>query len=115
MRNKTRVSALVVASVVAVGIAARSQAAPVPMNSLAVHSVMIPSDVVKIRWNRWHGGWRAPRPFIGGLILGGAIAAPYYGYPYGYGYGAPYWGYPYRSSSICREGIWGRAVPCNLP
>jgi hypothetical protein len=112
MRNKARVSVLVVASVVAVGIAAVAHAAPVPMNSLAVTSVLIPSDVEKTRWSYSHG-WRGPRPFIGGLILGGAIAAPYYGYPYGYG--APYWGYPYRSSSICREGIWGRAVPCNLP
>ena len=115
MRNKARVSALLVASVVAAGIVTMAQAAPVPMNGLAVRSVMIPSDVAKTRWNYWHGGWRGPRPFIGGLVLGGAIAAPYYGYPYGYGYGAPYWGYPYRSSSICHEGIWGRAVPCNLP
>jgi hypothetical protein len=115
MRNKVRVAARVVAGVVAVGIAAAAQAAPVPMNSLPVISAVTGSDVTKTRWRHWHGSWHGPRPFIGGVILGAAIAAPYYGYPYAYGYGAPYWGYPYRSSSICREGIWGRAVPCNLP
>jgi hypothetical protein len=115
MRNKAHVSSLVLASAAAVGIAITAQAAPVPMNSLAVKRVMTSSDVTKTRWSRWHGGWHGRRPFIGGVILGGAIAAPYYGYPYAYGYGPPYLAYPYRSSSICREGIWGRAVPCNLP
>ena len=115
MRNKVRVSALMLASAVAVGIAATAQAAPIRMNSLAVKSVMTSIDVTKTRWDRWYGGWHRPRPFIGGVILGGAIAAPYYGYPYAYGYGVPYWAFPYRSSSICREGNLRRAVPCNLP
>jgi len=114
MRNKSRASTLALAGGLVVGIAATAQAAPVPMDSLALKSAVVSNDVTKIRWRHWHGGWRGPRPFVGGLILGGAIAAPYYGYPYAYGYGVPFWGYPYRSSSICREGIWGRAVACNV-
>jgi hypothetical protein len=113
MRDKALASALVLASVVVVGTAAATPASPIPLNSLAFKSVTTSGDLTKIRWSRWRGGWHGPRPFIGGLVLGGAIAAPYYGYPYAYG--GPYWAYPYGSSSICREGIWGRAVPCSLP
>jgi len=115
MRNQSRVSTLAVAGGLVIGIVATAQAAPIPMDSLAIKSAITSADVTKIRWRHWHGGWHGPRPFIGGLVLGGAIAAPYYGYPYAYGYGVPFWAYPYRSSSVCREGIWGRAVPCSLP
>ena len=75
MPNKA--TTLVLASAVAVGTVATALAAPVPMNSLAARGVTTSGDVTKVRWSRWHGGWYGPRPFIGGLILGGAIAAPY--------------------------------------
>jgi hypothetical protein len=47
------------------------------------------------------GGWRGPAIFgglIAGALIGGALAAPYYGY--GPGYGPGYYGYgpgPYQS------------------
>jgi hypothetical protein len=107
MRKKERVSAMFLACALAVGTATTSQAVPVLTNNVSVNSSTTPGDVTKVRWG-WRGHWRGP--VIGGVILGGAIAAPYYyGYPYAYGY------YPYGSSSICFEGIWRRQVPCNLP
>jgi len=60
-------------------------------------------------WRRWgcrHGwGWRGPA-LLGGLaagaIIGGAMAAPYYGYgPY---YGGPYYGGPYYPG--CWRSVW---------
>jgi hypothetical protein len=65
------------------------------------------SSTADARWGGgygWHGGygWRGgwgwgPGPFIAGAVIGGALAAPYYGYGYGryYPYGpySSYYGY----------------------
>jgi len=47
---------------------------------------------VEMVWGRGFG-WGVGAGFLGGAIVGGALAAPYYGYPYPY-YG-PYYGRPY--------------------
>jgi len=75
------------------------------------------SSSADARWGYGYGGWRGgwgwgPGPFIGGAIVGGALAAGpyYYGYRpggyYGYGPGA-YYGYgpgPYYGPG-CRR-VW---------
>jgi hypothetical protein len=43
-------------------------------------------------WGRGFG-WGVGAGFLGGAIIGGALAAPYYGYPYSYY--RPYYGHPY--------------------
>jgi hypothetical protein len=64
---------------------------------------------IEMVWGRGVG-WGFGAGFLGGAIVGGALAAPYYRYGYGYpnyggysyygpynGYGTPYfYGYPYR-------------------
>jgi hypothetical protein len=71
---------------------------------------------------RWHGGFRGPGPFFGGLVAGalitGALAPhyyyrpayyyrrPFYAYGYGYGYGPScyrsYWnGWRWASYPVC--------------
>jgi hypothetical protein len=65
----------------------------VAVASLAAAAVAT-SSTADARWGRgW--GW-GPGPVIGGLaagaIIGGALAAPYYGYPYGYYAPRPYYG-----------------------
>jgi hypothetical protein len=63
-------------------------------------------EQVWCRWGCRHGwGWRGPA-LLGGLaagaIIGGAMAAPYYGYdPY---YGGPYYGGPYHPG--CWRSVW---------
>lgn len=66
------------------------------------------SDIEMV-WGRGVG-WGVGAGFLGGAIVGGALAAPYYRYGYGYpsyggysyygpynGYGTPYsYGYSYR-------------------
>jgi hypothetical protein len=47
---------------------------------------------IEMVWGRGFG-WGVGAGFLGGAIVGGALAAPYYGYPYPY-YG-PYYGRPY--------------------
>ena len=47
---------------------------------------------IEMVWGRGFG-WGVGAGFLGGAIVGGALAAPYYGYPYPY-YG-PYYGYGY--------------------
>jgi hypothetical protein len=65
---------------------------------IAATTVALPTSA-DAQWRRgwgWGGG-----AFLGGLaagaIIGGALASPYYGYPYGYGYYPAYYGgyYPY--------------------
>jgi hypothetical protein len=80
-----------------------ASAAPV-IDALAIKNAA-QSDVQTVRWGRGVG-WGIGAGLLGGAIIGGALAAPYYGggygyYPpaYGYGYGpgyypAPAYGYP---------------------
>jgi hypothetical protein len=52
------------------------------------------TDVEKV-WGR-RFGWGVGAGFLGGAIVGGALAAPYYRYGYGYPYPYPYpYSYPY--------------------
>jgi hypothetical protein len=53
----------------------------------------------------WHGGYGygPGAGFLAGAVIGGALAAPYYGgYPYGY---YPYGGYPYGRGCVWRR-VW---------
>jgi hypothetical protein len=66
---------------------------------------------IEMVWGRGFG-WGVGAGFLGGAIVGGALAAPYYGYPYPY-YGRPYpyYGpyYGYRSPYYYRDsrgGYW---------
>jgi hypothetical protein len=56
-------------------------------------------------WGHYYGGWRGPGPWIGGLaagaIIGGALAARPYYYPYGY-----YGPYPYAYGPGCPLRTW---------
>jgi hypothetical protein len=49
------------------------------------------ADIERV-WGRGFG-WGVGAGFLGGAIVGGALAAPYYRYGYGYTYPYPY---PYR-------------------
>jgi hypothetical protein len=99
-------AALLVIGAMSLGVPAI--AAPVTSLSAAAKPTAQESDVVQVRFGRWHGGWggwHAGRGFpagaLAGALIGAAIAAPYYGggyYPYyddDYGYRAP----PLRLSS----------------
>lgn len=72
--------------------------AEVATPQIAVHlanpaSTATNSMLTEVRWHghrRWHGGWGVGAGFATGLLLGGALAGPYYyGYPYGYAYPEP--------------------------
>jgi hypothetical protein len=78
-----------VAAVLAVGIAAASNAAwATPFaNALAIKKATA-TDVVTV-WGRGFG-WGFGAGFLGGAIVGGALAAPYY-YGGPYYYGTPYY------------------------
>jgi hypothetical protein len=63
------------------------------INTAAIKNAA-PPIVVTVRWGGW--GWGFGGGLLAGAIIGGALAAPYYGYPsYSYGYGYPYYGYGY--------------------
>jgi hypothetical protein len=63
-------------------------------NPLAIRNA-IGTDI-EIVWGRGFG-CGVGAEFLGGVIVGGALAAPYYGYRYGYSYPyyRPYYGYRY--------------------
>lgn len=89
----TRLIALMTAMLVAADVASMTgaaTAAPV-VDPLALKSA-IASNVENVWWRRGPGwGWGLGAGLLGGAIIGGALAAPYY---YGYGpyYPAPYYG-----------------------
>jgi hypothetical protein len=91
MLNATRT--LAAAFLCAVSIASMpSGAAAMPVaDALAIRNAA-PANVESVQWRRgW--GWRgAGAGFVAGAIIGGALAAPYYGY--GYGYPGPYYAPP---------------------
>ena len=83
-----------------------AQSAPLIAQSAMTKPATANSNMLEVRyggwhrgWGGWHGGWGWGRgAFVGGALIGGALAAPYY-YPgyysyYGYG-GAPYADYGY--------------------
>jgi hypothetical protein len=97
----------------AMSLGAPAIAAPLTPSSAAAKPTAQQNDLVQVRYGGWHGGWggwHGGRGFpagafagalIGGALISGAIAAPYYGgggyYPYydeDYGYAALPYGYP---------------------
>ena len=101
------ISAALLVAAMSLGIPA--SAAPVTSLSAAANPMTQNSDVVQVRYGGWHGGghggwggWRGgagfPAAALAGALIGGAIAAPYYGggyYPY-YGDDYGYAALPYR-------------------
>src|SRR5258708_36658680 len=73
------------------------------------------TDIEKV-WGRGFG-WGFGAGFLGGAIVGGALAAPYYRYGYGYGgypfYG-PYYGYgsPYSYNTFRGRDCDDRVLCC---
>jgi BA14K-like protein len=87
-----RATILMTAASIAAGVASlptSASAAPV-LDPLALKNAAV-TDVETVRW--WGWGWGVGAGLLGGAIIGGALAAPYY---YGYGpyYPGPY-AYPY--------------------
>ena len=80
--------------------------------SAAAIAVSSPADAYWRGGGGWHGGygggwrggyWGPGVGFAAGALLGGALAAPYYYRPYGYGY-YPYGG-PYAAPCVWRR-VW---------
>ena len=76
-----------IAAVLAAGAASHPASATPVADALAIRKA-IETDVVEV-WGRGFG-WGFGAGFLGGAIVGGALAAPYYYGPYPYYYGAPY-------------------------
>ena len=81
----------------AMSLGAPAVAAPLTSLSAAANPVAPKSDLVQVRYGGWHGGRGFPAGALAGALIGGAIAAPYYGggyspyYDDAYGYAvAPY-------------------------
>jgi hypothetical protein len=69
---------------------AATMASATPLSGARAIGNAVPSAVETVRWGRGGWGWGLGAGLVGGAIIGGALAAPYY---YGYGpYGAPYYG-----------------------
>jgi len=106
----------------AISLGAPATAAPLMSLSAAANPVAQDSDLVQVRYGGWHGGrggWHGGWGFPGGALaagalIGGAIAAPYYGGGYSpyygdaYGYApapygdpAPYYGHSPRYYRGC--------------
>ena len=90
MSNATR--PLAAAFLCAVSVASMSSVATaMPIaDALAIKNAA-PATVESVQWRRGWGGVGAG--LVAGAIIGGALAAPYYG-GYGYGYPAPYYAPP---------------------
>jgi hypothetical protein len=103
---KLKIAAALVA-MGAMSLGATAVAAPVTSLSAAAKPMAQESDLVQVRYGGWHGGWGGwhggrgfPAAAFAGALIGGAIAAPYYGggyypsYDDDYGYAAPPYGGP---------------------
>src|SRR5215471_2867090 len=92
MWNSKHSLALGLAAILALGATSQSTAAPVVANTTINKAVA--GDTINVRWG-WRGGWGWRGRFGIGLglgLAGAALAAPYYGCPYG-ACGGPYYGY----------------------
>jgi len=93
---------LLVASVV---VSTAGVASAAPVNGLAIKNAA-PSNVETVQWRRY--GWGVGAGIVAGAIVGGMLAAPYYGYgPYGPYYGpGPYYAGPgpYYPAPVYRRG-----------
>jgi hypothetical protein len=74
------------------------------VGALAVAAVAVPT-AAQARWgHHWDGGWGPG--FVGGLMAGSALAAPYYyGGPYPYYYSGPY-AYDYGPDCYIRRRVY---------
>jgi hypothetical protein len=92
----SRYLSLAAAALVATGLAhTATPVAAAPVSGPAIAQIAPGSDIETVRWGRGGWGWGLGAGLLGGAIIGGALAAPYY---YGYGpgyYGAPYYGPAY--------------------
>ena len=83
-----RLSTLAVAAFFATSLASLANvASAMPFDALAVKNAA-PTDIEAVYWRGTRWGWGAGAGFVGGAILGGMLAAPYYYGPrpyYGYG------------------------------
>ena len=79
-------SAVALAAAALAGVATTAPAAPfagAPAIGIAAQNNAAHSDVTAVRWGRGGFGWGIGAGILGGAIIGGALAAPYYGYgPY---------------------------------
>ena len=92
MSMSKRMLSLSVAAMMAASIAAVSNdASATPFaDALAIRNAA-GTDIETVQWGRGFG-WGLGAGLLGGAIIGGALARPYYyGAPYYYGYGAPYY------------------------
>jgi hypothetical protein len=95
---RTRLSSLAAAAFLATGASLFSgYASALPVaDATAVENSTITSNVESVRWH--HRGWGFGAGLLGGAIIGGALASPYYyGGPGPYYYGGPgpyYYGPP---------------------
>jgi hypothetical protein len=86
-----------------------ASAAPFP-DPLAL-SKAAGTNVEMVRWGRGFG-WGLGAGLLGGAIIGGALASPYYyGGPYYYGY-PPAYGYDYPPAAYPAPGYGGSAAYC---
>ena len=89
---KRSLALMPIAAVMAVGVVAAPEvgsAAPFA-DALAITKATN-TNVETVRWGRGFG-WGLGAGLLGGAIVGGALAAPYYyGEPYYYSYGEPYY------------------------
>ena len=83
----SRVPSLTAAALVATSLASfTSVATATPVaDPLAIRNA-VPTEIEAVRWG-W--GWGFGAGFLGGALLGGAIARPYYYYPPAYYYPGP--------------------------
>jgi BA14K-like protein len=93
-----RLLSLSAAALIAASFAVSNVASAAPVVDALALKNAAQSDVQMV-WGRGFG-WGVGAGLLGGAIIGGALAAPYYGYGYyppAYGYGyypAPAYGYP---------------------
>ena len=73
-----------------------SVASAAPMSGALVIKNAVPASVETVQWRRRGWGWGGVAAgFVAGAIIGGALAAPYYGYgPYYYPAPYPYYAPP---------------------
>src|SRR4029077_1841747 len=75
---------LTAAALVAAGLASNVASATAVGDGLAIKNAA-PAGIETVRWGGRGWGWGVGAGFLGGALLGGALARPYY-YGYGPGY-----------------------------
>jgi BA14K-like protein len=91
MSNRMRTLAATLLCGGSIALMANGASATPATHALAIKNA-VPGQVEAVRWGGRGWGWGG---FAAGAIIGGALAAPYYGGYYGGYYPAPYYGAPY--------------------